>query len=143
MEPYFDMQLKKQERKQKDVVIILCSFAITFVLAFFIFVGYHNSKKQIDPITIHSTKLEAGYVQDLGYEVAIKGIARNNSKTDFSYVSVKFIVYDVSGRRIGTAIANVNDLLSGDTWEFKAVILGFPSTQPYWFELADIYTIER
>jgi hypothetical protein len=42
-------------------------------------------------------------------------------------VQIVFALYDKSGNRIGTAMANINHLGSGAIWKFKAV--GFvPST---------------
>ncbi|MCK9582942.1 MAG: FxLYD domain-containing protein [Endomicrobiales bacterium] len=53
----------------------------------------------------------------------ISGIVKNNSQKNYSYVQISFGIYDKSGAKIGTAMANINNLRSGGTWKFEASIL--------------------
>ena len=51
----------------------------------------------------------------------LKGIVKNNSGKDCTYVQVMFNLYDKDGNQIGTALANVNNLEKDGTWKFKAM----------------------
>ena len=50
-----------------------------------------------------------------------KGIIKNNSGKDCSYVQVTFNLYDADGNQIGTALDNINNLEKDGTWKFKAM----------------------
>jgi len=93
------------------------------------------TKKKLE---ISETKMSVEYNSLLGYSVKIPGLAKNVSSKNFSYASVEFSVYDKSGYNIGTALANVNNIASGDTWRFEAVLIDFPETEPVSFKLADV-----
>jgi hypothetical protein len=54
-----------------------------------------------------------------GYGV-IQGTLRNNSGRKYSYVEVRFNLYDDSGAQIGNTMANVNNLEPYGTWKFEA-----------------------
>ena len=43
---------------------------------------------------------------------------------DKSYVQITFDVFDREGNRVGTALDNINNLRSGETWKFKAHYFG-------------------
>lgn len=49
------------------------------------------------------------------------GILKNNSGKDVSYLQIEFAVKDKDGNKLGTAIANINNLKAGDTWKFEAM----------------------
>lgn len=51
----------------------------------------------------------------------IKGIIKNNSGKDCTYVQVTFNLYDAEGNQVGTALANINNLEKDGTWKFKAL----------------------
>ncbi|MGG7143971.1 FxLYD domain-containing protein [Clostridium nigeriense] len=51
----------------------------------------------------------------------LKGVIKNNSGKDCSYVQVTFNLYDSEGNQIGTALDNINNLESDGTWKFKAM----------------------
>jgi hypothetical protein len=36
-------------------------------------------------------------------------------------VQITYNLYDESGARVGTALANINDLEAGGSWKFRAV----------------------
>lgn len=53
----------------------------------------------------------------------ITGVIKNNTNTDKGYIQVSFTLYDADGNNIGTAWTNTNNLKSGETWKFEAIIL--------------------
>lgn len=64
-----------------------------------------------------------GEVTDKGnqYSRYICGTVRNNSNKKYSYVQITFAMYDEKGNKVGSALANVNNLDSGETWSFEAL----------------------
>lgn len=53
----------------------------------------------------------------------IRGRVINDSNRMFGYVAIKFSLYDSSGNLIGSTMSNMNDLGSGQTWHYEAVVL--------------------
>lgn len=53
----------------------------------------------------------------------IEGTIKNNTNKKYSYVEVKFTVFDKNGNQLGTAWANVNNLEPNGTWKYKAMAL--------------------
>lgn len=51
----------------------------------------------------------------------LKGVIKNNSGKDCTYVQVTFNLYDSDGNQIGTALDNINNLEKDGTWKFKAM----------------------
>lgn len=49
------------------------------------------------------------------------GILKNNSGNDVNYLQIEFAVKDADGNKLGTALANINNLKAGDTWKFEAM----------------------
>ena len=82
--------------------------------------------------------MKVTYTEYLGYTAEITGVAKNTSGKSYSYASVEFSVYDATENNLGTAIANINNLASGDTWRFSATLLAFPDTKPATYKLADV-----
>jgi len=77
-----------------------------------------------DSATSQAPPVEALEVTDWtwgpkGYGV-IQGTLRNNSGRTYSYVEVRFNLYDGSGAQIGNTMANVNNLEPHGTWKFEA-----------------------
>ena len=58
-----------------------------------------------------------------GYALCIEGTVTNNSGRDLSYVQILIPTYDADGNKVGSAIANINNLKDGETWKFKAMDL--------------------
>ena len=58
-----------------------------------------------------------------GYALYIEGTVTNNSGRDLSYVQILIPTYDADGNKVGSAMANINNLKDGETWKFKAVDL--------------------
>lgn len=59
----------------------------------------------------------------------ISGIVKNNTTKKYSYVQITFNLYDKDGNKVGTALANENDLGAGETWKFEAI--GFDDFATY------------
>lgn len=51
----------------------------------------------------------------------LKGVIKNNSGKDCTYVQITFNLYDADGNQIGTALDNINNLEADGTWKFKAL----------------------
>ena len=57
------------------------------------------------------------------YSVTITGTILNNSGFNYSCVQIEYVVYDEFGYNLGTVLANINNLLSGDKYNFTAILL--------------------
>src|SRR5262245_15514612 len=57
------------------------------------------------------------------FSVTITGTVVNRRERTLKYAQIKFNVYDESGARVGTALANITGLEAGGRWKFKAVAL--------------------
>lgn len=57
------------------------------------------------------------------FSATITGVLTNNTDKDYSYVSVKYLLYDPAGNQIGSAVANITDLKAGGSWSFRAMTL--------------------
>lgn len=55
-----------------------------------------------------------------GYTPVATGILKNNTDKDKSYVQITFAVKDSDGNKVGSAVANINNLKAGETWKFEA-----------------------
>lgn len=42
---------------------------------------------------------------------------------DYDYLQIEIPTYDNNGNKVGSALANINDLEKGETWRFEAVDL--------------------
>ena len=51
----------------------------------------------------------------------IKGVIKNNSGKDISYVQITYNLFDKDGNQIGTSLDNINNLAKDGTWKFKAI----------------------
>ena len=58
-----------------------------------------------------------------GFSLYINGRLTNTSGRDLTYVQILIPTYNDNGSRIGSAIATINNLKDGETWEFEAVDL--------------------
>lgn len=128
---------KIKNKPNKNIWIILLVSLIAFVACYFIVDAILNttSKPKLD---ITNVSLYVDYNEYLGYSAKITGVAKNTSKKNYSYASVEFSVYDSSGNNLGTALANINNLSSGDSWRFEANLFSFPNTRPTHYKLVDI-----
>ena len=53
----------------------------------------------------------------------ISGIVKNNTSKKYSYVQITFALFDKAGNKVGTAMANENNIGAGETWKFEALAL--------------------
>lgn len=65
----------------------------------------------------------------------ITGVLQNISDTTFSYVNIKFALYDAYGNQIDTALDSIDNFKAGNTWRFKAAI---PSDEVAYFEFVQV-----
>jgi hypothetical protein len=61
-----------------------------------------------------------------GIALYLEGTIKNNTLSTYSYVQVTFGVYDDSGNRVDTALANINNLGAGESWKFEAISFSPP-----------------
>jgi len=136
---------KEINKKARTWVIVLIVFAILFAVGSII--GIENSDNLVGTTTTSTYELELSnismtceYNEYLGYSVSIKGSARNTTRKNLSYAQIEFAVYDANGNNLGTALANINNLMAGDNWQFEATLFDFPSTKPASYKLVDVTT---
>ena len=98
--------------------------------------GIFNSTKKVE--LVGTPQMYVEYNSYLGYSAEIKGTLKNNTSKSYSYVSVEFVIYDSNNNNLGTALANMNNLQPGDTWNFTATLFSYPETEPTSFKLIDI-----
>lgn len=125
-------------KKKNNVIYVTIAIVITMVVFFGIFYWIIFDSSTKSKLDISSTHITTSYNEYLGYSATISGVAKNNTKKNYTYASLEFTIYDVSGNNLGTAYANINNLASGDTWNFNATLLSFPSTKPVSYKLVDI-----
>lgn len=94
--------------------------------------------KELDVTNIEMTK-EYNDLMD-GWDVTITGKAKNISNKNYSYASVEFSIYDADGNNLGSALANMNNLASGETWVFEATWFEYSTSEPYSCKLSDVTT---
>ena len=58
-----------------------------------------------------------------GFSLYINGRLTNTSGRDLTYVQILIPTYNEEGHRVGSAIATINNLNDGESWEFEAVDL--------------------
>ncbi len=109
------------------------------LLVLVIFAGIYGATKEKDSKeTVKTTtksgteekKEKASYeitdvkVEKDEFQTYVTGILKNNTDKEKSYVQIVFSVNDKDGNKVGSALANVNNLEAGKTWKFKAVYIG-------------------
>jgi hypothetical protein len=58
------------------------------------------------------------------FSLEITGTVINRRSTRLTYVQITFNVYDQTGARVGSALANINGLEAGERWNFRAISFG-------------------
>lgn len=129
---------KKSKRKSAIIGTIVCVIGFSLLIYMIVAVVLADNKQSKRELEVTATSMEVTYSEYLGYSATITGTAKNNTSKNYSYASVEFAVYDSAGNNLGTALANINNLMSGDTWKFSAALLGFPETRPTTYKLVDI-----
>jgi len=77
----------------------------------------NNTSAKFEWVVEPSIKTDTSYYY---VSKSIVGEIKNISNTTYSYVSIKFIIYDSSGRQIDTAFDSISNFKSGNTWKFSA-----------------------
>lgn len=127
---------QKSPKKAIWITIAVIGFIGIFILIFSS-ISQSQPKNQIE---ISECSISSSYSSYLGYSASVVGKAKNISGKNLSYVQLEFSLYDAAGNNLGTALANINNLSSGDTWNFEATLFSFPSTQPVSYKLVSITT---
>lgn len=53
--------------------------------------------------------------------VKVTGKIKNTSGKDLSYLQIEIPIHDADGAKLGTALANINDLKKDEVWKFEAI----------------------
>lgn len=78
-----------------------------------------NGGSNNGPLVVHSHSLET-----LQYgNVAVVGRAENVSDSTIGYAQIEVSFYD-GNTRLGSGLANINNLRPGSVWEFEAMYMG-------------------
>lgn len=85
-----------------------------------------NNNSKIDTSTssnlpLFQKDISTFKVTKQGGFVHIKGDVKINSSVTYSYVEIKFNLFDSDGKQIGTAMDNITDVSPGTTWSFDAI----------------------
>jgi uncharacterized protein YaaR (DUF327 family) len=82
-----------------------------------------KKKQEEDEQNVSGLVLIKSSLQGVSNEFSgeITGTIINRRKEKVAYTQITFNVYDQSGARVGTALANITDLEPGGRWNFKAV----------------------
>ena len=56
--------------------------------------------------------------------IEVTGQAKNTGSENMGYASVDVKFYDANGNLLGSGLDNINNLGSGETWNFKAMYTG-------------------
>lgn len=111
---------------------------LTFIVAIFVLAGISGAmggdSSPTDETSDGTGKVETSAPKKEKFEITgdieqetdqmatyLKGIIKNNSGKDCTYVQVTFNLYDKDGNQIGTALDNINNLEKDGTWKFKAM----------------------
>ena len=138
-------QVENQGNNKKRTLIrnvtIMVVALLFLVGAIVYFVASFSSIDSKDKLEITNTELVVdSYVIDSTtyYNVYVQGTAKNISNKNYSYASVEFSVYDADNNNLGTALANINNLASGDTWQFNAMLINTATSAPTTYKLVKI-----
>lgn len=69
----------------------------------------------------------------------IKGIARNRTTANFSYIQITFGMYDSVGNKVTTCLANLAGLGIGEDWSFDAACTSWPEDGSYKIDSVSYY----
>ena len=108
-------------------------FVLAILLVLFSIYGLINSidsymnrdvvEEESCKINKKDVKIEIVGSHSNGFSLYIGGTLVNTSGKDLTYVQILIPTYNDNGSRIGSAIATINNLKDGETWEFEAVDL--------------------
>ena len=123
-------------KKSNKVIGIICAI-IGVVLIVSGLIGLIGDTKQVQ-LDVSGATLSVEYNEYLGYSAKITGVVKNNTRKDYSYVQIEYVIYDENGNNLGTAMDNINNLAAGDTWSFEANLFSFSATRPVTFKYVQI-----
>ena len=129
---------KRTLTRNITIMVVALLFLVGAIVYFVVSFSSIDSK---DKLEITNTELVVdSYVIDSTtyYNVYVQGTAKNISNKNYSYASVEFSVYDADNNNLGTALANINNLASGDTWQFNAMLINTATNAPTSYKLAKI-----
>lgn len=142
MEQQIENQNTNNKKRTLTRNITIMVVALLFLVgAIVYFVVSFSSIDSKDKLEITNTELVVdSYVIDSTtyYNVYVQGTAKNISNKNYSYASVEFSVYDADNNNLGTALANINNLASGDTWQFNAMLINTATSTPTTYKLVKI-----
>ena len=109
-------------------------FMLAVLLVFFSIYGLINSinsymnrevtnEESSYKIDKKEVKVEIVGSHSNGFSLYIGGTLVNTSGKDLTYIQILIPTYNENGSRVGSAIATINNLKDGETWEFEAVDL--------------------
>lgn len=75
-----------------------------------------------------------GVIDEYGY-MTVTGRVKNNTRKNYTYAQITFIITNNAGEQVGSALANINNLEAGQAWRFRAVSLATGGTR---FKLGEI-----
>ena len=135
-----DVTTNKNDNKNINIkkwIIILALVGISILI---FSLGLTLLKESGPEIEIVNSTLSVEYNEYLGYSAVITGVAKNPTKRKYSYASIQFSLYDANGNNLGTALASINNLGGGETWNFEATLLSFPGAKPVNYKVSEIVT---
>ena len=142
MEQQIENQNTNNKKRTLTRNITIMVVALLFLVgAIVYFVVSFSSIDSKDKLEITNTELVVdSYVIDSTtyYNVYVQGTAKNISNKNYSYASVEFSDYDADNNNLGTALANINNLASGDTWQFNAMLINTATSTPTTYKLVKI-----
>lgn len=94
-----------------------------------------DEKWEINTISATSEKRSS-----LGYTTTVKGTLRNKLNETYSYVQIKYSMYDADGNNLGIAYDSMNNLGAGESWSFSATSMGWTDVQVVRVRFAEVST---
>lgn len=119
------MNPKTKKATVAAVVIIVIALVVVLIVVCV-------KSSQSDDTSSSSSNSYGIELSDMGYTstkasygdywtCTVTGVAENTKK-DYSLVSIEFSVYDADGYNIGTAYDNISNFAKGDKWKFEATL---------------------
>ena len=112
---------------------LLIGIAIGLVLIVFgcIVVTSGTWKTIVTNFAISQLKVSSVKMDTISNNLFIVGTMKNTSKKSFTYVSIKYDLFNQAGAFVGNAQDNINSLKPERIWLFHAIILGNQTVTSY------------
>lgn len=122
---------EKQGSVSKTIIIVL---VVLFIIGAIASVGGSGENtNEVKEATERFTLVSDEMTTDSIGSCYIEGTIQNNTDKSYSYVEVRFNLYDADGNQLGTAIDNINNLEPNATWKYKAIGLTTEKVHSYKF----------